>query len=281
MTKLDVLQVNKTVVFSSPLEKVLVRTGTIDDDSFFHAVLHACLNNYKLINTEGRTKLINELRSYVVNKLYKSKPYNRFVEETIIMLLSDFYNFISDGKSNTNKKIIKKVIGKDELNIETYKFITGMISIEELKNNILPLACNNISHYKNMIKKSVIDFKENSNEDKKNFYTEKLKILIKSVLKESYKYVSKNFKIDIDSNTITLISDKFDRDIYFIDSKTRMPCKSMCKSTNIKKRKSIILMLNENGTYDIVGKLLTNNRVKREFGHEDPIINKIYSYYQE
>ena len=274
MTKLDVLQVNKTVVFSSPIEKVLVRTGTINDESsFFHAVLHACLNNYKLINTEARIKLINELRSYILNK---SKPSNTFIEKTITMLLSDFYNFISTGKC-TSSKIIKKVIGKDELNIETYKFITGMISIEELKNNILPVACNNVNNYKTVIKKSVIDFQDN---DKKKFYKKKLKILIKAVLKESYKYVSKNFKIDIDSNTIKLISDKFDRDIYFIDSKTRLPCKSMCKS-NIMKRKSIILMLNKNGHYDIIGKLLSDNRVKREFGHEEPIINKIYSYYQE
>ena len=70
LKQLDELPVNKTVVFSSPIEKILVRTVTTREHSFFHAVLYACLPNYKLINTENRVKLINELRSYIINKLY-------------------------------------------------------------------------------------------------------------------------------------------------------------------------------------------------------------------
>jgi hypothetical protein len=51
-----------------------------------------------------------------------------------------------------------------------------------------------------------------------------------------------------------------------------------CKSSNIKKRKSIIIMLNENGQCDIVGKLLPDSRIKREFDPKESIITKIYSY---
>ena len=37
-------------------------------------------------------------------------------------------------------------------------------------------------------------------------------------------------------------------------------------------------MLNENGHYDIVGKLFPDNQIKREFDHKESIITKIYSH---
>jgi hypothetical protein len=275
LQQLDELPVNKIVVFSSPIEKNLVRTVTTHDHSFFHAVLYACLHNYKLINTKNRVKLINELRSYIINKLYKTVPcvktYTMFLEETIIMLLSNFYNFMSTGKCNklkSSKKIRKKVI-INESDIKTYKFITEMITIDELKNNILLITSNNVDAIKQFQ-----PLKETLDEYNKKLYTKKISILIKAVVKESNKYISENYKINIDSKTIKLISNKLNIDIYFIDSKTRMPC----KSSNIKKRKSIIIMLNENGHCDIVGKLLPDSRIKREFDHKESIITKIYSH---
>jgi hypothetical protein len=234
-------------------------------------VLYACLHNYKLINTENSVKLIKELRLYIINKLYKTIPCTIFLEETIIMLLSNFYNFMSTGKCNklkSSKKIRKKVI-INESDIKTYKFITEMITIDELKNNILLITSNNVDAIKQFQ-----PLKETLDEYNKKLYTKKISILIKAVVKESNKYISENYKINIDSKTIKLISNKLNIDIYFIDSKTRMPC----KSSNIKKRKSIIIMLNENGHCDIVGKLLPDSRIKREFDHKESIITKIYSH---
>jgi hypothetical protein len=178
-----------------------------------------------------------------------------FLEETIIMLLSNFYNFMSTGKCNklkSSKKIRKKVIINDEL-----------------KNNILLITSNNVDAIKQFQ-----PLKETLDEYNKKLYTKKISILIKAVVKESNKYISENYKINIDSKTIKLISNKLNIDIYFIDSKTSMPC----KSSNIKKRKSIIIMLNENGHCDIVGKLLPDSRIKREFDHKESIITKIYSH---
>ena len=271
---LEQLPFNKTFVFSSPIEKILVRTVTTHEHSFLHAVLYACLHNYKLINTENNVKLINELRSYIISKLYKTVPFTMFLEETIIMLLSNFYNFISTGKCNklkSSKKIRKKVI-INESDIKTYKFITEMITIDELKNNILLITSKNSDAIKNF--KTENPLKETLDEYNKKLYSEKISILIKAVVKESNKYVYENYKINVDSKTIKLISNKLNIDIYFIDSKTRMPC----KSSNIKKRKSIIIMLNENCHYDIVGKLFPDNRIKREFDPKESIITKIYSH---
>ena len=164
----------------------MVRTVTTREHSFFHAVLYACLPNYKLINTENRVKLINELRSYIINKLYKTISCAMFLEETIIMLLSNFYNFISTDKCNklkSSKKIRKKVI-INESDIKTYKFITKMITIDELKNNILLITSNNVDVIKNF--KQFQPLKETLDESNKKLYTEKISILIKAVVKESY-----------------------------------------------------------------------------------------------
>ena len=178
LQELDKLPINKTVVFSSPIEKILVRTVFTYEHSFLHAVLYACLHNYKLINTEIRVKLINELRSYIISKLYKTVPFTTFLEETIIMLLSNFYNFISTGKCNklkSSKKIRKKVI-INESDIKTYKFITEMITIDELKNNILLITSNNSDVIKNF--KTETPLKETLDEYNKKLYSEKISILI-------------------------------------------------------------------------------------------------------
>ena len=71
---LNILPVNKTVVFYSPLEgkDVLVRTGTISEGScFFHAILHSYSNNYVTMNIEGRMKFVKRLRQSISQKVDK------------------------------------------------------------------------------------------------------------------------------------------------------------------------------------------------------------------
>jgi hypothetical protein len=64
---IKILSVNKTVVFTSPLEdsdEVLVRTGTISQgSSFFHAVLHAYSKEYINMN---KTERMNYVKNYCI-----------------------------------------------------------------------------------------------------------------------------------------------------------------------------------------------------------------------
>ena len=66
--ELNILPVNKTTVFSSPIEgnSVLVRTGTIGDGScFIHSILHACDKLYKLMDEADRQKHVKNIRKKI------------------------------------------------------------------------------------------------------------------------------------------------------------------------------------------------------------------------
>ena len=117
-----------------------------------------------------------------------------------------------------------------------------------------------------------------------DFYIGKLEKLVQAIVEEAensayMEYIEslKDSSMDVDSYTIGLISDKFNRDIYFIDSRTRMPYRDAGKE-NINKRKSIVIMWTGGCHYEIVGRLLPGNMIKREFDYSDPLIKRIHTY---
>ena len=74
LSTLNILPVNRTVVFYSPLQDkdVLVRTGTIADGScFFHSILHAYSKDYISMSTEDRIKYVKKLRVSMSKKVDK------------------------------------------------------------------------------------------------------------------------------------------------------------------------------------------------------------------
>ena len=79
---------------------------------------------------------------------------------------------------------------------------------------------------------------------------------------------------DVDSYNIGIISDRFNRDIYFLDGNTRLPYRD-ASHQNLKGRKSIIIMWVDGVHYEIVGRLLSGNRIQREFTHDDQLIKKL------
>ena len=310
---LQLLPVNKTVVFYSPVEgkDVLVRTGTIGEGScFYHALLHAYSKEYVSMDTRGRKKFVQRLRSSMARKVDKNRweslsngliakiPF----QENINTILSDFYRFISRGKTGRTKsvrKVIREIIKEDNENdIEAYKLVTEMVPLEDgFEKTILPTAyekCSDdgISECKKVILKTGLDYyrKEFQNldgeleEERINFYIGKLEKMITSVVKEaedsSYsEYIEslQDVTMEVDSYTIGLISEKFDRDIYFIDARNRMPYRDG-GNNNIKKRKAIIVMWTGGCHYEIVGRLLPGNIIKREFDFNDTLIKRIYTY---
>ena len=64
--KLERVRENKTVVFWSPLDNdqdVFVRTGIIDEDSFYHSVLYGYSREYSQLNTKKRNKFVSKNKS--------------------------------------------------------------------------------------------------------------------------------------------------------------------------------------------------------------------------
>ena len=309
---LTVLPVNKTVVFYSPIEgkDVLVRTGTIAEGScFFHALLHAYSKDYVSMNQSGRMKFVKKLRASIARKVDKSRwetlsngliakiPF----QENVNTILSDFYRFIARGKTGRTKsvrKVIRNVIIDEKSDTEAYKLVTEMIPIDSgFEKSILPSAyekCNEntvseckktvVSHAVKYYTKEFDKLKGQLEDNKIQFYIEKLKKLIQEVVDEAEQSAYSEYieslhdsSMEVDSYTIGLISEKFNRDIYFIDARTRMPYRD-ANTDKLKKRKSIIVMWTGGCHYEIVGRLLPGNMIQREFDYKDSIIKRMYTY---
>jgi hypothetical protein len=311
LATLTILPENKTVVFYSPIEgkDVLVRTGTITEGScFFHALLHAYSKDYVSMNVGGRVKFVKRLRSSISRKIDKGKwetlskgliakiPF----QENVNTILLDFYRYISrggSGRTQSVRKIIRKIIIDDKSDVEAYKLVAEMIPIENgFEKSILPSSyekCDDQGISK--CKKTIVDYsiryykKEFSkldgqlNDERIKYYINKLELFIKAVVDEAEnsaytEYIESlhDASMEVDSYTIGLISEKFNRDIYFIDSRTRMPYN--INSENIRKRKSILIMWTGGSHYEIIGRLLPGNRIQREFEFKDSIIQRVHTY---
>lgn len=312
LARLTILPVNKTVVFYSPVEgkDVLVRTGTIAEGScFFHALLHAYSNDYISMNINGRMKFVKRLRASIARKIDKERweslsngliakiPF----QENVNTILSDFYRFIArggTGRTKSVRKVIRSVIHDEKQDIEAYKLVAEMIPLDEgFEKSILPSAyekCNEstLSECKKTVVKYSVKYytKEFSKlegqlEDERiKFYIDKLEDLVKCVVDEGENSAYSEYieslhdaSMEVDSYTIGLISEKFNRDIYFIDGRTRMIYRD-AGVTNLRKRKSIIVMWTGGCHYEIVGRLLPGNRIQREFDFKDSLIKRIYTY---
>jgi hypothetical protein len=137
-----------------------------------------------------------------------------------------------------------------------------------------------VRYYKNEFKK----FGGQLTHARVQYYIDKLSKFIYAVVNEAENSAYKEYieslhdaSMEVDSYTVGLISEKFNRDIYFIDARTRMPYKD-ASHDNIRKRKSIIVMWTGGCHYEIVGRLLSGNRIQREFDYKDSIIQRIHTY---
>jgi hypothetical protein len=310
---LTILPVNKTVVFYSPIEgkDVLVRTGTIAEGScFFHALLHAYSKDYISMNENGRKKFVKKLRSSIAVKIDKSKwesLSNGLIakisfQENVNIILSDFYKYISKGggvgRTKSVRKVVRSLIKDEKVDIETYKIIMEMIPLDKgFEKTILPSAyekCeeDDITNCKNIVVKQSVKYYKKEFEklqgqledERVEYYLNKLESMVQEVLDEAensaytdYIQSINDSSMEVDSSTIGLISEKFNRDIYFIDARTRMPYRDV-NLGNICKRKSIIVMWTGGCHYEIVGKLLAGNRIQREFDFKDSLIKIIHTY---
>ena len=314
---LKILPVNKTVVFTSPLEgdDVLVRTGIIKDGScFFHAILHAYSKDYTSMNKSERMKFVRKIRASMVGKVDKESweemaggviakvPFLEMVHK----ILSNFDLFLS----GTNEKIrgratrkTVKLLVKDESELEVYKVIYDLLPVQILLSEVLPAIykkCNDlkVSDTINLIVEEASSYFYNLKElksvdkKKKEYLFNVFKIYIKIVCNEAYKETYKNYnkglentKEDIDYYSIQFISERFDRDLYFIDSNDRIPyeeCPDECPDErHISGKKSIILIKLGQHHYEILGKLLPGNKIQREFDFEDPLVKKINMFLHE
>jgi hypothetical protein len=290
---LKTIESGKSVVIYSPIEgnDTLVRTGTIGDGScLFHSIFQACLKEYPTLSQKEKIKLVENVRQKIANtlsfeewkKINDGMIYKVSTQENIYKFIQEFYDTI-----NNNKQTIFTPIVDTKPNL--YKLINEILPQKILEQTILPNAYKKEDiNLKNNILKELIDFLD-SLPVLQNIIKAKADNVIKTIVnimsqiiehseKKSYQiYIQElqNTTEFINSNNISMISDYFDRDIYFIDSKTRMPYNN---TDNFKNRKSIIILWIEDIHYEIIGKLLPNNKIQREFEFDDILIQRINTF---
>ena len=310
------IPVNKTVVFWSPIEgeDVLVRTGIIKEgNSFLHAILYACSKEYVNMEKNDRKKFATRLRASMIGKIDKENweeigggiiakiPF----QENIMNILVNFYLFLDNdnkAKGSSTKRVITRLVGEDLQNLELYKLITDLVPIKSNDNgigfsDILQAAYTKtqdggISECCDAIIEETLVFL-NSKEEIKSISKEKSKYVesivrkfLKTVLKEAEDSAFKQYinglqtiSQDIDNNTIDFISERFKRDIYFFDTKNRMPYNPIESTKYLQKRaKSIIILCIGKNHYEVVGRLLPGNSVQREFDHDDELTQKMFTF---
>jgi hypothetical protein len=307
---LKMLPVNKSVVFYSPIEgeDVLVRTGTIGEGScLFHALLHAYSKDYATMDRKGRMKFVIRLRASMAGKvdiesweemgggLISKVPY----QENVCEILENFYHFVQEGgkvRGRSTRRVIKKLKKDDKKLSEVYNILTELISFNVLTSKCLPQGYErtqdkNIEDTNIAVCEEVINHLRSLEEikqlgDKKASYIEvKIIELLTTVLEESKNSAYRSYikglervSEDVDSYTIEYISNRFNRDVYFLDGTSRLPYNTCPTTNNLKGRKSMIVLWVGGNHYEIVGRLLPGNKIQREFPADDELINRVRTF---
>ena len=194
--KLDILSENKTNVLYLPIEgkDVLVRTASIknihNNTTFYQSLLCAYSKDYNNMTTNKRIEYIEKLRHSIFSKIDKNTWSMSHIEnmlnsfkKNVNELLSDFYTFFNTNKKHRNLDV--KNIIKNDNDIETYKLIFEMISLEKgFNNNIL------VSVYQDNIKQS----KKNIIQSSIKYY-EKIFLDFKDVGKSKIAFYINKFEI--------------------------------------------------------------------------------------
>ena len=289
MDNLNPVPQNKTYGFYTPLEgnNSLVRTGTIYEKilCFFNAVLLSCSRNFIKLNPDEQYKVITKVKNSIHNKLHRkewetigAKPFIKLLYET----LTDFYTYINTNTPITNqfvKKIGKQLI-KTKKDFELFRIITDILPIDIIMEQFD--SENNIDSLKKNIKKCVKEYlitndMLNQIDDKNNEHIIKNISIFLNLVLDEVEYLSfKNFKYNIeviDEKLVDIVSDYFSCNVYFLDSKTRLP---YIKSSlaNLKHLKSIIILDLGNEHYESVCRLEPATRVY-EFLYDDILVTKM------
>lgn len=308
---MNVLDVDKSETFVTPLGDDITRTGTMQDGScFFHSVLRACNPRYVFKSKRERQDYVKNIRKGIAMKMGKDRWHSlskgtialTSVQETLRASIKQLYIIATEGKptNKMGKKILKKSL-KDPKKTAVYNIIlssildqnellTGVIerandlssTVHEFRKNLVR-KCDSV--LTTLLTKKVPGLDSSRRSKFVNAFCELMEKLVDICETTSYrKYINSitDTKESIDTTTINILSDEFDRDIYFIDAKTRLPYQDM-NSHNIKNRRSIVILWVGDCHYEIVGRLEAENknRIQRDFDNDDPFIQKIYTFLNE
>ena len=297
MSNLSLKQVanGKTVFFNSPLtlDNELVRTGISLDNSFYHALLLAYTEDYSSNSENERNEMVNKFITSLNKKItlenwqeVNSKHKIIELDFVLIKTLEAFYEYLETRRTSFNNAINNVI---RELRIDTnfslFEAIFELISfshfkntlkstIRELKNNSIreykPIFINNIVNSLNFSK----EFKILEQEKKKYIITiinNFLTVFFRELELDCFKMVKDKVFKEVNPFLLSLICSRFKRDLFIIDSKTKLPVKYPDFVTS--KKSIVLLKIDDN--FEPIGRLKQKNNIQYEFEPEDMYIKKL------
>jgi hypothetical protein len=289
---------NKTIVFYSPLEgeDVLVRTGTIDNNSFYHSILHATSKEYANMNTEkDRNDFMKRLKKSIFSSqdIYSwrvREESRKEFSENLERVFKDFYDFLESNRDISFNKIAKKLLKSEEL-LQYHRLISQLISIASLQELITDtfVKTENLEDFKSKFLKKLVKYYVNIDEikeldtDKKDEIQLLIETMVSKIYKESEKlsyelYQENLLKNEIVNNSIlNKVSSHLDRDIYLLNGENRLPFEIHIDEDKQKKKSIILIKIIDK--YEVVGRLLPGNKIQREFiSTNDELIERVRKY---
>lgn len=298
------LPVNKTEYFHCPLGKddKYVRTGTIADGSCcIHSLLHAYSPEYVTQNETERSETVVQIRKNI-SKILSRRDWEHLGDSVIALLAfqDQFTSIIKQWFSSPSQsELVTYMQNSHQMSpksIDILQAITSEINEEDFTKKVIEpaytwassknmTACkdrivfNGLFYIHQRLIKTGLPQPDIENFEK--IFAEFLHIFTtyaEDIAFQNYKKELENLHSPVDQCQLGLLSDRFNRDIYFIDSKTKMPY-MMGGSADYKNRISNIILWVDNDHYEILGRVVPGTmKVQREFLPSDPFIRTLYTF---
>lgn len=267
--------------------------------SFYNSVVHASSKKFVIETDQSlNVKDIIEFEQNVLAKFLKSKKfidlYNQIAEE-LILISNDFYDFFTDPdfditNKNKLKSLLKILLSNDDENenenankskIEVFQIIIEIIPIDSLQNKIIRswkkkiLSSNNLSInqmkflFMKELKKYLYFFDDLFDKINDKNRINYIKIHIGLLFDHLFDVVINDSQISFPSFSIQTLNDIISHitilqksNIFFIDSVTH---KISLLTNYYPEYKSILILSFDNKHFEIIGKVIKDNKIIREF----------------
>jgi hypothetical protein len=296
---LKILEPNKTVVFYSPIEgeDVLVRTGTVKDKcNFLHAVLHSYSSDYVNMEKRDRIKFVKQLRASMGGLIDINNWKNNYMlsQKIYLLNLEHLYQELYFWLENPNLSPVddlSEIVGPISKRLDLYILLTKLIPMDTMINKIIfEITENSSNNSANSLSKIILkniigEFLEHpkikkAKKEKIEYLTKKLESLANKISHKAQtmgfqKYISEleNDSEKLNDFSYEFAQNRFNRNIVII-GEDRLPIKVYREPTK-KKRKTILVLKLTEDHYEIIGRLLPDNYIQREFDFNDQLLENI------
>lgn len=275
---MNILEPNQTVRFITPAydKSELVRTGVISDGScLLHSILHATSLKYRNGDLDKRRSIIQQFRRTLSDSITKDQWLKLSNGELARISFSVDYRKLMDEFYNSPKdnveSFIQTIISKEILEKVFEKCYSEQKDIYMANTKIVSL-----------LSKYMTEKLKSANRDKAIALVQRTENTFNNMFQQAidnallnYKQVLQDDRIWLGEEHIELISDIFNYNIRFFNSRDRMPYK-FGKVQNFKYDKNLIILWVEESHFEILGRVV-DQKITRLFNNDDDFIETINS----